>query len=342
MYEKNTVGTSTYIYGPYGILAKRTLTSESHTFYYHTDHLGSTRLVTDENKNIVTAATYEPSGESTVTGSEPYLYTGKEKDSTDLSYYGARYYDSELGRFITRDLLAGKRIIPQSLNLYTYCLNNPVKSIDPSGLDTACYNEGKSRVCIDFYENGQWAATGYYNGSTVGVPITDSDKIEQLMKSINPADRARAVYLMLLVTHPSIQGDPTQNGTYIEEISDESDNRYSFNVIINGEEYTLFIGISEDYGYVRTSDGKMLYASADKSPEKGSNSFFMTVYQGAFSSVAALFHIIGHEGVHILDMLDENASQDKYVMETRAYRWERYHSWLFPWPFGKAPWPEMM
>ncbi len=74
LYEKNTVGTASYIYGSTGILAKRTtLNSESHTFYYHTDHLGSTRLVTDENKNIVTAATYEPFGESTVTGSESYL-----------------------------------------------------------------------------------------------------------------------------------------------------------------------------------------------------------------------------------------------------------------------------
>ncbi len=189
LYEKNTVGTATYIYGPYGILAKRTFTNESHTFYYHTDHLGSTRLMTDENKNIVTAATYEPFGKSTVTGSESYLYTGKEKDSTGLSYYGARYYDSELGRFITRDLLAGKRIIPQSLNLYAYCLNNPVKFIDPAGLtglESYCKGDGEDRICVDILESG-W--TAYRNGKKLSS--------SEIQKMIDEGNYVEAVKLIL-------------------------------------------------------------------------------------------------------------------------------------------------
>ena len=129
-------GTACYIYGPAGKLAKRTtIEQESNIFYYHTDHLGSTRLVTDENRNIVAAATYHPfGGLSAEEGLKDYLYTGKEKDATGLYYYGARYYDPDVGRFLTRDPLKGDIFNSQSLNRYTYCLNNPLKYTDPSGL----------------------------------------------------------------------------------------------------------------------------------------------------------------------------------------------------------------
>jgi RHS repeat-associated protein len=132
LHEENTIGTADYIYGPKGLLTKRTtVNQESNTFYCHADHLGSNRLVTDENKNIVAAVTYHPFGESCVEeGSEHYLFTGKEKDTTGLYYYGARYYDPEVGRFLTRDPLKGELPKPQRLNRYTYCQNNPLKLID--------------------------------------------------------------------------------------------------------------------------------------------------------------------------------------------------------------------
>jgi len=135
LYEENANGTAAYIYGPTGRLAKRTtINQESSTFYYHTDLLGSTRLVTDEDKSIISAITYHPFGEVDVReGSEDYLFAGKEKDATGLYYYGARYYDPEIGRFITRDILRGNRFVPQSLNRYTYCFNNPLKYVDSWG-----------------------------------------------------------------------------------------------------------------------------------------------------------------------------------------------------------------
>jgi RHS repeat-associated protein len=143
LYEENTTGSSTSIYGPTGRIAKRTtINQQSNTYYYHTDHTSSTRLVTDGNKNIVTAVTYHPFGNPcTQEGSEDYLFTGKEKDVTGLYYYGARYYDPELGRFLTRDSLKGSTANPQSLNRYTYCLNNSLKYVDPTGLWFALADE---------------------------------------------------------------------------------------------------------------------------------------------------------------------------------------------------------
>lgn len=61
-------------------------------------------------------------------------FTGQRLDlSTELYYYGARYYDPEIGRFISADTIVPDFTNPQSLNRYTYVLNNPLKYIDPSG-----------------------------------------------------------------------------------------------------------------------------------------------------------------------------------------------------------------
>ena len=97
-------------------------------------------MVTDSNRDIVSAIAYHPFGEpSTEEGEEHYLFTEKEKDETGLYYYGARYYDPDLGRFLTRDPYIGKLVKPQSLNQYTYCYNNPLLFVDPDGRDPLHY-----------------------------------------------------------------------------------------------------------------------------------------------------------------------------------------------------------
>ncbi|MBU7038791.1 MAG: hypothetical protein HXS52_12740 [Theionarchaea archaeon] len=135
LFEESMSGKRAYIYGPGGKLAERkTENGVSSTFYYHLDHLGSTRLVTDESANIVTTVTYHPFGEIDVQeGSEDYLFSGKRKDASDLYYFGARYYDAELGRFLTVDPVPGSVASSQSMNRYSYCANNPVSYIDPWG-----------------------------------------------------------------------------------------------------------------------------------------------------------------------------------------------------------------
>ncbi|KYK29890.1 MAG: hypothetical protein AYK19_19090 [Theionarchaea archaeon DG-70-1] len=132
LYEINmtTQMKAVYIYGPTGKIAKKV---NDITEHYHTDHLGSTRLTTSENGVTVTEIHYKPFGEQINATEEKYTYTGKELDDTGLYYYGARYYDPETGRFLTRDSLQGKREAPQTLNRYVYCLNNPLVYVDPTG-----------------------------------------------------------------------------------------------------------------------------------------------------------------------------------------------------------------
>ncbi len=68
-------------------------------------------------------------------------YTGKERDAeSGLDYFGARYYASTMGRFSSPDpsgLYYADPTNPQSLNLYSYALNNPLKNTDPTGM--YCY-----------------------------------------------------------------------------------------------------------------------------------------------------------------------------------------------------------
>ncbi|MBU7017299.1 MAG: RHS repeat-associated core domain-containing protein [Theionarchaea archaeon] len=92
---------------------------------------------------MVVAIVYRPFGEvSTQEGTENYMFTGKELDETGLYYYGSRYYDPDLGRFITRDSLMGHVSTPQSLNRFAYCQNNPLKYVDPWGEYGALHDIG--------------------------------------------------------------------------------------------------------------------------------------------------------------------------------------------------------
>ena len=63
------------------------------------------------------------------------LFTGQRLDSTGLYYYNARYYDPTIGRFISADIIVPNQATPQAFNRYSYCLNNPLEYIDPSGYD---------------------------------------------------------------------------------------------------------------------------------------------------------------------------------------------------------------
>ena len=106
-------------------------------YYYHTDHLGSSSWITDKYGSPIQFLHYLPFGETAIDQratrwNAPYTFSGKEKDEeTGYSYFGARYYNSDLSIWLSVDPLAGK--YPSS-SPYVYCLNNPIKLIDPDGM----------------------------------------------------------------------------------------------------------------------------------------------------------------------------------------------------------------
>lgn len=105
--------------------------------FHHPDHLSGASVSTDAGGSVVEQVDYLPYGDSRVEVQEvenDYLYTGQERDEeTGLYYYGARYYLSDVGRFASVDPWFGDIKNPQSLNKYSYVLNNPLKYTDPTG-----------------------------------------------------------------------------------------------------------------------------------------------------------------------------------------------------------------
>ena len=111
-------------------------TTKEETFFYHSDHLGSTSYITDDHANITQYDAYLPYGELLVdehSSSEdlPYKFNGKQfDDETGLYYYGARYMNPMASIWYGVDPLAEKYTTTGG---YVYTLNNPVKFIDVDG-----------------------------------------------------------------------------------------------------------------------------------------------------------------------------------------------------------------
>lgn len=132
---------------------------EKTVYYYHSDHLGSSSHITDPKGETVEHLEYMAYGETWIDQKRtsawlPYKYTGKELDpETGFYYYGARYYDAKLSRWISADpplttggyLPSGNKkkdsnlpghggvFNPVNLNAYQYVSLNPIIHIDPDG-----------------------------------------------------------------------------------------------------------------------------------------------------------------------------------------------------------------
>ncbi len=188
--------------------------------YLTADHLGSPRVITNENGVVTTRKDYMAFGEETYTAQRTSPlnydnqsetrkgYTGYEKDDeSGLDFAQARYYNSKHGRYTSVDPLTASANIknPQTFNRYSYVLNSPYKFTDPLGLisenagspcGTRCANSGgfvdgsafrgtdstfDSLKTINELNNEWWAAI-------VAVSAGISD--EMIMASINSRSAA--------------------------------------------------------------------------------------------------------------------------------------------------------
>ena len=101
------------------------------------DWLGTRRVLTDYTGNIEETCDSLPYGNGETCAPTPteHLFTGKERDAeTNNDYFGARYFSSDMGRFISPDDGSDQDPEnPQSWNLYAYVGNNPLINVDPDG-----------------------------------------------------------------------------------------------------------------------------------------------------------------------------------------------------------------
>lgn len=160
----------------YWIAGRHLVTYSSWPFFNHPDWLG-----TDRYRSTPTAGQYgycvnDPFGDNqwcpTADGDiSPVHFTGKERDGsntlspTNLDNFGARFYSSAMGRFMTPDPLGGHQEDPQTLNKYSYVRNNPLSLTDPTGLDFNLTCTQESNTCHNGLQ-GTWTSTTDANGHT--------------------------------------------------------------------------------------------------------------------------------------------------------------------------------
>ena len=137
-------------------------TTKEETFFYHSDHLGSTSYITDDKANITQYDAYLPYGELLVdehSSSEdlPYKFNGKQFDEeTGLYYYGARYMNPVTSLWYGVDSLAEKYM---TIGAYVYCVSNPIRFLDFIGKEPGDFFESMDLAAIDFGK--------YYNVSSI-------------------------------------------------------------------------------------------------------------------------------------------------------------------------------
>jgi RHS repeat-associated protein len=134
----STTATYRYVHGA-GVdepLAREAATSGD-VLYYHADHLGTVRFLTDAAGAVARSYQYDAWGNITAETGAPvngveYAFTGREWDrETGLYYYRARYYDPKAGRFISEDPIG----LAGGINLYEYAASRPTVLGDPAGLE---------------------------------------------------------------------------------------------------------------------------------------------------------------------------------------------------------------
>jgi RHS repeat-associated protein len=147
-YENGTLARA-YAYGTY-IDEPLVMISGVNKYYYHSNNLYSVAALTDAAGAVIERYKYDPYGKATILAPDgttirtaslvnnPFMYDGYYHDTeTGLEFVNARYYSSDLGRFIARDPIGYEG----GINLYRYCSDNPANSTDPLGLRDETYEE---------------------------------------------------------------------------------------------------------------------------------------------------------------------------------------------------------
>lgn len=158
-------------------------------FYLHSDHLGSSSLLTNSSGVKVTGSEtrYYPYGAQRLVPSQTITdrnFTGqKENLELGLIYYNARYYVPGLGRFLTADTIVPDPARPQAYNRYSYVYNNPVAFTDPSGhCPRPQAKEARilTVLCVDLFIQTETIVLGTGEGDNRGFDY-DSDSSRAYM-----------------------------------------------------------------------------------------------------------------------------------------------------------------
>ena len=233
-YEKETKSSGVvehkhYIYGSSGPVAIYTLKGDgsSTTRYLHKDHLGSVVTVTSETGAVLERYSYDAFGKrrlpngtdgAVMPATTHHGYTGHEHlDDIDLIHMNGRVYDPALGRFAQADSIVQDPANSQSLNRYSYVVNNPFAYTDPTGhyfctnFDAVCGGSnqgygfgGTSGTTTTATTTGGGVITSTTNGKPNGATSSSSVPVGNTTTGANPLP---AAFVSSTTGTPGISGE---------------------------------------------------------------------------------------------------------------------------------------
>ncbi|GAB3353478.1 RHS repeat domain-containing protein [Lysobacter tyrosinilyticus] len=153
------------------------------TKYQHTDALGSPVAVTNESGQVIDRTNYEPYGAAINKTVDGIGYTGHVMDAaTGLTYMQQRYYDPQIGRFLSVDPVTANGSTGGNFNRYRYANNNPYLFTDPDGRQSTLAQRLESLI-------GHIPLTRNEQNSEEGRPPSDGDGSRDSGRSERPTSR---------------------------------------------------------------------------------------------------------------------------------------------------------
>ena len=174
------------------------------TYFFHTDHLGTPKVITNMQGGVSETWDNYPFGEQwTKTGStgNTHRFTGHLRDTeSGNEYAGARYYSNVRGRWLSVDPVLGSARNPQELNRYAYVHNDPLGKVDPDGRQVLCSYEYSTTVATTVGNFRNVLTTNYYSCRDVGsLPVN----LSLGMLAFKPQERPVGIS----PRHPALPGD---------------------------------------------------------------------------------------------------------------------------------------
>jgi RHS repeat-associated protein len=254
-YNKDDSRTTRYIRG-YDLISQKKDAGETY-HYLHNAHGDITKLVDTAGK-VQNSYSYDAFG-STTSYSEKvgnkFRYAGEQYDSITGEYYlRARYYDPAMGRFMNEDTYKGQIENPQSMNLYAYCVNNPVIYTDPSGHNGAKCNIGQGTG------NGNVSnVPGDYNNN--GIP----DQYEPKSNSTQGKGKNKSKGTGNLVTAKQLKkfGWRKISGTFVKKLNDTL-NKYGITDIESIRLFMATMAAESGWGANTLEQGSKAYFAKKK------------------------------------------------------------------------------
>jgi len=233
--------------------------------YFHSDHLGSPSVITDDSGNKKKTIKYLPYGAPMASSYDTVSFTGKELDSSGISYFGARYYDNSVGRFTQVD----PKLRDAESN-YWYAAGNPIKFVDPTGMQQ---EDPLPQV------TEAWDCTTLVRGAWSKHSRPPNYDIDQVIESMT--DSGDFVPLMLVITDSTVP----ETDVPVFAFSNAESRAEFMSTMPAGIPILNYFGQNRDHAFVKSEGTATIEAHVGSGLVEVEEEGRLEVYQGPLLTV---------------------------------------------------------